>query len=45
MQPKSQLSDQGDLFRSRLDQFLDRQHELYRLADQIWEDRQNVSVF
>ena len=35
MQPKSQLSDQGDLFRSRLDQILDRQHELYRLADQI----------
>ena len=35
IQPKSQLSDQGDLFRSRLDQILDRQHELYRLADQI----------
>ena len=35
MQPKLQISDQGDLFRSRLDQMLDRQHELYRLADQI----------
>ncbi len=35
MQPKPQISDQGDLFRSRLDQMLDRQHELYRLADQI----------
>ena len=38
MQPKVQISDQGDLFRSRLDQMLDRQHELYRLADQIdWQ--------
>ena len=35
MQPKPQSSDRGDLFRSRLDQMLDRQHELYRLADQI----------
>ena len=35
MHPKVQISDQGDLFRSRLDQMLDRQHELYRLADQI----------
>lgn len=35
MQPKPQISDQGDLFRSRLDQMLDHQHELYRLADQI----------
>lgn len=38
MQPKTQISDQGDLFRSHLDQMLDRQHELYRLADQInWQ--------
>lgn len=35
MQPKPQILDQGDLFRSRLDQMLDRQHELFRLADQI----------
>ena len=38
MQPKSSISDQGDLFRSRLDQMLDRQHSLFRLADQIdWQ--------
>lgn len=35
MQPKSSTSDQGDLFRSRLDQILNRQHSLYRLADSI----------
>lgn len=35
MQPKSGFSDQGDLFRSRLDQILNRQHPLYRLADSI----------
>ena len=35
MQPKSGISDQGDLFRSRLDQILNRQHPLYRLADSI----------
>ena len=35
MQPKPSVSDQGDLFRSRLDQMLDRQHSLFRLADQI----------
>lgn len=35
MQPKSGISDQGELFRSRLDQILNRQHPLYRLADSI----------
>ena len=35
MQPKSGSSNQGDLFRSRLDQILNRQHPLYRLADSI----------
>jgi IS5 family transposase len=35
MQPKSGISDQGDLFRSRLDQILNHQHPLYRLADSI----------
>jgi len=35
MQPKSTVSDQGDLFRSRLDQILNRRHSLYRLADSI----------
>jgi len=35
MQTKSGSSDQGDLFRSRLDQILNRQHPLYRLADSI----------
>ena len=35
MKPKSQVVDQGDLFRSRLDQMLNRQHPLFVLADQI----------
>lgn len=35
MQPKSSTVDQGDLFRSRLDQILNRRHCLYRLADTI----------
>lgn len=35
MKPKSCISDQGDLFRSRLDQILNRRHQLYRLADTI----------
>ena len=35
MKPKSGASNQGDLFRSRLDQILNRQHPLYRLADSI----------
>lgn len=35
MQPKSGGSDQGDLFRARLDQILNRQHSLYRLANAI----------
>jgi len=35
MQPKSTVIDQGDLFRSRLDQILNRRHPLYRLADSI----------
>ncbi len=35
MKPKSGTSDQGDLFRSRLDQILNRRHPLYRLADSI----------
>ena len=35
MQPKTGFSDQGDLFRSRLDQILNHQHPLYRLADSI----------
>ncbi|HTP64322.1 MAG TPA: IS5 family transposase, partial [Geobacteraceae bacterium] len=35
MQPKSGFSDQGDLFRSRLDQILNHRHPLYRLADSI----------
>jgi IS5 family transposase len=35
MQPKTGISDQGELFRSRLDQILNRQHPLYRLADSI----------
>ena len=35
MQPKSGSSNQGDLFRSRLDQILNRQHPLYQLADSI----------
>lgn len=35
MQPKTTVIDQGDLFRSRLDQILNRRHPLYRLADTI----------
>jgi len=35
MQPKSAFCDQGDLFRSRLDQILNRQHPLFKLADSI----------
>jgi len=35
MKPKSSTSDQGDLFRSRLDQILNRRHPLFRLADSI----------
>lgn len=35
MQPKTTVSDQGDLFRSRLDQILNRRHSLFRLADSI----------
>ena len=35
MQPKSGSIDQGDLFRSRLDQILNRRHSLFRLADSI----------
>jgi transposase, IS5 family len=35
MQPKSGFCDQGDLFRSRLDQILNRQHPLFKLADSI----------
>jgi len=35
MQPKQRSSDQGDLFRSRLDQILNRQHPLFKLADSI----------
>jgi len=35
MQPKSGSQDQGDLFRSRLDQFLNRQHPLFKLANSI----------
>jgi len=36
MKPKKpKQREQEDLFRSRLDQILDRQHPLYRLADQI----------
>ena len=35
MKPKSSSSDQGDLFRTRLDQILNRRHPLFRLADTI----------
>ena len=35
MRPKTTVIDQGDLFRSRLDQILNRSHPLYRLADTI----------
>ena len=39
MQPKSQKEDkQSDLFRERLDNILNRRHELYRLAGLIdWD--------
>lgn len=40
MKPKSSQHDQGDLFRSRLDQILNREHPLFVLANQI-----NWSVF
>jgi IS5 family transposase len=40
MKPKSSQSDHADLFRSRLDQILNRQHPLFVLANQI-----NWSVF
>jgi hypothetical protein len=35
MKSKSQEVDQGDLYRSRLDQILNRQHPLYVLAGKI----------
>ena len=35
MKPKSSQHDQSDLFRSRLDQILDRQHPLFVLAGRI----------
>jgi hypothetical protein len=35
MKPKMPQQDQADLFRSRLDQILDRQHPLFVLANQI----------
>lgn len=35
MKPKSQTIDQGDLYRSRLDQILDSKHALFQLADAI----------
>jgi len=35
MKPKRPLQDQSDLFRSRLDQILDRKHPLFVLANQI----------
>jgi hypothetical protein len=35
MQPKQRSSDQDELFRSRLDQILNRQHSLFELADSI----------
>ncbi len=48
MQPKSGFSDQGDLFRSQLDQILNRRHPLCRLADSIdWSlfDREFGSLY
>jgi IS5 family transposase len=48
MQPKSSSSDQGDLFRSHLDQILNHRHSLYRLADSIdWQffDREFGSLY
>src|SRR5512133_785860 len=35
MRPKKQVSDQSDLYRSRLNQILNRTHPLYRLTDSI----------
>ena len=35
MQPKSSFTDQGDLFRLRLDQMINRQHPLFKLANSI----------
>jgi IS5 family transposase len=35
MKPKKPQQDQADLFHSRLDQILDRQHPLFVLANQI----------
>jgi len=35
MKPKKPQQDQADLFRSRLDQILDRQHPLFVLANQV----------
>jgi IS5 family transposase len=35
MKPKSQVIDQGDLYRSRLDQILNRKHPLFVLAGEI----------
>lgn len=37
MQPKSHAeeADQGELFRSRLDQILDHQHPMFQLAGEI----------
>jgi len=35
MRPKSGISQQGDLFRSRLDQILNRQPPLFKRADSI----------
>lgn len=35
MKPKSQEVDQGDLYRTRLDQILNRQHPLFALAGKI----------
>lgn len=48
MQPKTGFSDQGDLFRSRLDQILNRRQPLYRLSDSIdWSlfDREFGSLY
>lgn len=35
MKPKSSQHDRADLFRSQLDQILDRQHPLFVLAGRI----------
>jgi len=48
MQPKSGFCDQGDLFRMRLDQMINRQHPLFKLADSIdWSvfDNEFVSLY